>query len=94
MIKHHHTTHIAPIGFAIFFPTISKADPCIGSNIDDKFYQVLYICSSPIPKPVNAEAKSERISACKFVATITSIFSGLLTITAVAASTNNLVVLT
>ena len=39
-------------------------------------------------------AKSERISACKFVATITSIFSGLLTITAVAASTNNLLVLT
>ena len=53
----------------------------------------LKLAVDPNPNlPTKAEAKSDSMSACKLVATITSNFSGVLTIKAVAASTKTIFV--
>ena len=70
-------------------PIISKAEPCIGSNIEGKLKDGFKFAVGAIPiLPLKAAARSLKISACRFVATTTSIDLGSKTILVVIASTN------
>src|SRR6185503_17720089 len=76
------------IGLAMPLPVMSKAEPWIGSNIEGKRRSGLRLAVGAMPsEPDSAAARSERMSACKFEATITSIASGFSTMRVVAAST-------
>src|SRR3546814_20291946 len=69
--------HMAPIGLAMPLPTMSKAEPWIGSNIEGTSSAGLMLAVAPLPRlPVSAEARSERMSACRLVATTVSIAAG------------------
>ncbi|MNR58461.1 hypothetical protein D3C85_1794670 [compost metagenome] len=62
----------------------------MGSNMDGKVRSGFRLAVGAIPRlPDRAAAKSERISACRLVATTTSSLSGLRTIVVVTASTNS-----
>ncbi|CAI6229417.1 unnamed protein product [Periconia digitata] len=85
----------APTGFAIPFPAISGALPWIGSNILGFFLVGSRLLLGAIPiLPLSAAARSDRISACKLVATMVSRLFGSSVIRTVIASTNILSVST
>src|SRR3546814_9387395 len=76
----------APSGLAMPLPTMSKAEPWIGSNIEGVSPAGLMLAVAPLPRlPVSAEARSERMSACRLVATTVSIASGFVTMRAAMA---------
>src|SRR3546814_20647321 len=85
--------HMAPIGLAMPLPTMSKAEPWIGSNIEGTSSAGLMLVVAPLPRPpVSAEARSERMSACRLVATTVSLSAGLVTLTAAMAAAQTRVV--
>src|SRR5215510_13407460 len=69
-----------PIGLAMPLPMMSKAEPWIGSNIEGNCRSGLRLAVGAMPsEPANAAAKSDKTSACRFVATIVSRVSGRIT---------------
>ena len=71
---------ICPIGFAIFFPAMSGADPWTGSNKDGKSFSGLIFPEGATPiVPVHAGPKSDKISPKRFDPTTTLNFSGFKT---------------
>ena len=78
-----------PIGLAMPLPMMSKAEPWIGSNIDGKVRSGLRFAVGAMPsEPASAAARSDRMSACRLVATTVSIDSGFMTMRMVMASTS------
>src|SRR6476646_5408035 len=78
-----------PMGLAIPLPMMSKAEPWIGSNIEGGVRSGLRLAVGAMPKePASAAARSDRMSACRLVATIVSSVSGLSVIRMVIASTS------
>ena len=78
------------IGLATPLPVMSKAEPWIGSNIDGNLRSGLRFAVGAMPRlPESAAARSERMSACRLVATITSSVAGLSTMRVVIASTSS-----
>ncbi|MNI97665.1 hypothetical protein D3C73_1563520 [compost metagenome] len=74
---------------------MSKAEPWMGSNIDGNFLPGLRLAVGAMPRlPDSAAARSERMSACRLVATITSRVDGLSTMRVVTASTSSLSIFT
>jgi hypothetical protein len=81
------TRQKAPIGLATPLPVISNAEPWMGSNIEGDFPSGLrFEVGAMLSDPVTA-ARSERISACRLVATMVSRVPGLRVMRAVMAST-------
>ena len=79
----------APIGLAMPLPMMSKAEPWIGSYMDGCFPDGSTLPVAPLPRlPVSAEARSERMSACRLLARIVSKLPGFVTIRAAMASTS------
>src|SRR5262249_27885041 len=75
------------IGLAIPLPVMSKAEPWIGSNIDGNLRSGFRFAVGAMPsEPERAAARSERISACRFEATMVSSEPGFSTIRVVIAS--------
>ena len=68
---------------------MSKAEPWIGSNIEGVVRSGLRLAVGAMPsEPASAAARSDRMSACRLVATIVSSVSGLSVIRMVMASTS------
>ena len=77
------------MGLAMPLPAMSNAEPWIGSNIDGNLRSGFRFAVGAMPRlPDRAAARSERMSACRLDATITSSVSGFSVITVVTASTN------
>ena len=78
VIEHHAALQKVASGFAMPLPAISNAEPYIGSNIDGKRRSGLRLAvgASPI-EPVSAAARSDKMSACRLVATMVSRLAGL-----------------
>ncbi len=67
-----------PTGLAMPLPVMSKAEPWIGSNIEGNRRSGLRLAVGAMPiEPASAAARSERMSACRLVATIVSSDCGL-----------------
>src|SRR6185295_2258334 len=85
------TDQNVPIGLASPLPMMSNAEPWIGSNIEGKRRSGSMLAVGAMPRlPASAAARSLRMSACRFVATIVSSDAGRLIIRAVEASTSSL----
>ena len=70
---------IWPIGLAMFWPKMSGAEPCTGSNIDGYSRSGLRLAEGAMAiVPVQAGPRSERMSPNRLEATTTSNRSGLL----------------
>ncbi|MOA48384.1 hypothetical protein D3C78_1711200 [compost metagenome] len=83
------------IGLATPLPVMSNAEPWIGSNIEGNLRDGFRLAVGAIPRlPDSAAARSDRMSACRLVATITSSVEGLSTMRVVTASTSSLSILT
>ena len=68
---------------------MSNAEPWIGSNIEGVVRSGLMLAVGAMPsEPASAAARSDRMSACRLVATIVSSVSGLRVIRMVMASTS------
>ena len=71
---------ICPIGFAIFCPAMSGADPWTGSNKDGKSFSGLIFPEGATPiVPVHAGPKSDKISPKRFDPTTILNFYGFKT---------------
>ena len=78
-----------PIGLAMPRPAMSKAEPWIGSNIEGAARSGFRFAVGAIPsEPASAAARSERMSACRLVATIVSSVDGRSVMRMVIASTS------
>ena len=70
-------------------PVMSKAEPWIGSNIDGASRSGLRLAVGAMPsEPASAAARSDRMSACRLVATIVSSVCGFIIMRMVIASTS------
>ena len=77
------------IGLATPLPVMSKAEPWIGSNIDGKVRSGFRLAVGAMPSdPDSAAARSDRMSACRLLATMVSSVEGFNVIVVVTASTN------
>src|SRR5262249_50655266 len=89
VLKKHHRRPEGAIGLATPLPMMSKAEPWIGSNMDGKVRSGLILPVGAMPsEPASAAARSDRMSACRLVATMVSIVCGCITIRMVIASTS------
>ena len=78
-----------PIGLAMPLPMMSKAEPWIGSNMEGNLRSGLRLAVGAMPsEPASAAARSDRMSACRLVATTVSIVCGLSIMRMVMASTS------
>ena len=77
------------IGLATPLPVMSKAEPWIGSNMEGKVRSGLRLAVGAMPNdPDRAAARSDRMSACRLLATMVSSVEGLSVIEVVTASTS------
>src|SRR3990172_9286250 len=78
------------MGLAMPLPVMSKAEPWIGSNIDGNLRSGFRFAVGAMPSdPDSAAARSERMSACRFDATMVSSEPGFSTMRVVTASTSS-----